>query len=51
MSTSPATPLFNPQDFHLPPGVSHVCAGGETAFLRRHEAAMSEIKVNMFVST
>jgi len=36
-----ATPLFNPQDFHLPPGVSHVCAGGETAFLRRHDQAIA----------
>jgi len=37
----PATPLFNPQDFHLPSDITHVCAGGETAFLRRHEAAMA----------
>jgi selenocysteine lyase/cysteine desulfurase len=35
----PAIPLFDPADFHLPPGVAHVCAGGETAMLRRHAAA------------
>ena len=26
-------PLFDPADFRLPQGLSHVCAGGETAFL------------------
>jgi len=36
-----ATPLFDPQDFHLPPGITHVCAGGETAFLRCHDAAIA----------
>ena len=39
MSTSP---LFNPADFHLPPGVTHVCAGGETACLRRHDDALRQ---------
>jgi len=34
-------PLFDPADFHLPPGIAHVCAGGETAALRSHEEAMS----------
>ena len=34
-------PLFDPRDFSIPPGVTHVCAGGETASLRRHEAALS----------
>lgn len=33
-------PLFNPADFHLPQGVTHVCAGGETAALRSHEEPM-----------
>ena len=33
-------PLFDPADFHLPPGVAHVCAGGETAALRVHQTAM-----------
>jgi selenocysteine lyase/cysteine desulfurase len=32
-------PLFDPADFRLSPGITHVCAGGETAFLRRHDAA------------
>lgn len=32
-------PLFDPADFRIPDGVTHVCAGGETAFLRRHDAA------------
>lgn len=34
------TPLFDPADFRIPPGVTHVCAGGQTPFLRRHDAAM-----------
>jgi cysteine desulfurase/selenocysteine lyase len=33
-------PLFDPADFRLPPGVAHVCAGGETAALRRHDEAL-----------
>jgi len=33
MPISPATPLFNPQDFHLPPDVSHVCAGDEVCVM------------------
>jgi selenocysteine lyase/cysteine desulfurase len=32
-------PLFDPADFRIPAGVVHVCAGGETAFLRRHDEA------------
>jgi len=35
------TPLFDPKDFFIPEGVAHVCAGGETAPLRRHDAALS----------
>jgi cysteine desulfurase/selenocysteine lyase len=34
------TPLFDPADFHLVPGIAHVCAGGETAALRAHDQAM-----------
>lgn len=34
------SPLFPPADFHLPEGVTHVCAGGETAALRTHDEAM-----------
>ena len=33
-------PLFDPAEFRLPPGVAHVCAGGETAALRSHDAAL-----------
>lgn len=33
-------PLFDPADFRIPEGVTHVCAGGETPFLRRHDAAL-----------
>lgn len=33
-------PLFDPADFRIPPGVAHVCAGGETAFLHRHDSAL-----------
>ena len=34
-------PIFDPAAFHLPPGVTHVCAGGETAPLRAQEAAFA----------
>ena len=33
-------PLFDTADFRLPDGVAHVCAGGETACLLRHDAAV-----------
>lgn len=33
-------PLFDPAEFRIPEGVTHVCAGGETPFLRRHDAAL-----------
>ena len=33
--------MFDPGDFAIPPGITHVCAGGETASLRRHDAALS----------
>jgi selenocysteine lyase/cysteine desulfurase len=35
-------PLFPPDAFHIADGVSHVCAGGETAPLRSHEHAMQQ---------
>ena len=35
------TTLFDPADFAIPDGITHVCAGGETAPLRRHDAALS----------
>jgi selenocysteine lyase/cysteine desulfurase len=34
-------PLFDPADFRIPPGIAHVCAAGETPFLRRHDAAFA----------
>jgi selenocysteine lyase/cysteine desulfurase len=34
------TPLFDPAAFRLPPGIAHVCAGGETAALRSHDEAL-----------
>lgn len=34
-------PLFAPAEFRIPPGVAHVCAAGETPFLRRHDAAFA----------
>src|ERR1700712_1491578 len=33
-------PLFDPADFRLPPGIVHVCAGGETAALHAHDEAL-----------
>jgi cysteine desulfurase/selenocysteine lyase len=35
-----ASPLFDPAEFRLPAGITHVCAGGETAVLRSHDAAL-----------
>lgn len=35
------TPLFDPAAFAIPPGLAHVCAGGESAPLRSHEAAFA----------
>ncbi|HQT76145.1 MAG: hypothetical protein B7Z80_00385 [Rhodospirillales bacterium 20-64-7] len=33
-------PLFDPADFRIPPGVTHLCAGGETAALHAHDQAV-----------
>jgi cysteine desulfurase/selenocysteine lyase len=33
-------PLFDPAEFRLPAGITHVCAGGETVALRSHDAAL-----------
>jgi cysteine desulfurase/selenocysteine lyase len=33
-------PLFDRRDFRIPDDIAHVCAAGETAFLRRHDAAL-----------
>ncbi|SDB66975.1 aminotransferase class V-fold PLP-dependent enzyme [Belnapia rosea] len=43
-AASPAAgvaPLFDPGNFRIPAGITHVCAGGETAFLHRHDAALA----------
>lgn len=37
---SPTGPLFDPADFRIEAGVAHLCAAGESAFLRRHDAAL-----------
>lgn len=34
-------PIFDPAEFRIPPGLAHVCAAGETPFLRRHDAAFA----------
>lgn len=35
------TPLFPRADFRIPDDVVHVCAAGETPFLKQHDAAMA----------
>lgn len=40
MKDRAVAPLFAPRDFHIPAEVAHLCAGGEAAFLRSHDAAM-----------
>jgi len=35
-------PLFPPADFGLPDHLAHVCAGGETPFLLRHDRAFAD---------
>ncbi len=35
-------PLFDPADFRIAPGISHVCAAGETPFLYRHDDALRQ---------
>lgn len=34
------TPLFDPAAFRIPAGVVHVCAGGQSPFLYRHDDAL-----------
>jgi cysteine desulfurase / selenocysteine lyase len=36
---SASEPLFDRADFHLEPGLVHLCGAGETPFLRRHSEA------------
>jgi cysteine desulfurase/selenocysteine lyase len=40
------TPLFDPADFRIPSGVVHVCAGGQTPFLHRHDDALLSHTLN-----
>jgi selenocysteine lyase/cysteine desulfurase len=35
-----SVPLFDPAEFRIPAGTTHVCAGGETPFLLRHDEAL-----------
>ncbi len=35
-------PLFDPADFRIEPGVAHLCAAGESAFLRAHDLAFAD---------
>ena len=37
----PEGTLFDPRDFMIPDGIAHLCAGGESACLHRHAAAVS----------
>jgi selenocysteine lyase/cysteine desulfurase len=39
-------PLFDPAEFRIPPGICHVCAGGETPFLLRHDAALRQYAID-----
>lgn len=43
---SAAQRLFDPADFRIPPGVVHVCAGGEPPFLFRHDAALRQYAID-----
>jgi len=47
MSTATAQhPLFDPAAFRLTDGVSHVCAGGEPAWLLRHDDALRQYGID-----
>lgn len=39
-------PVLDPADFRIPPGVSHVCAGGEPPFLFRHDKALEQYAID-----
>jgi cysteine desulfurase/selenocysteine lyase len=39
-------PLFDPADFLIPSGISHVCAGGEPASLRSHADALNRYLID-----
>jgi hypothetical protein len=36
-----ASPLCDPADFRIAPGIAHLCATGERPFLRQHDAAFA----------
>lgn len=44
--SAPAAPLFDPAAFRIGPGITHVCAGGETPFLKRHDAALARYVID-----
>jgi hypothetical protein len=44
--SAPARPLFDPAEFRIGAGIAHLCAGGETPFLRRHDAALRRYAVD-----
>lgn len=44
--TAPARPLFDPADFRIGPGIAHLCAGGETPFLFRHDDALRRYAID-----
>jgi selenocysteine lyase/cysteine desulfurase len=44
--TAPIHPLFDPAAFRIGPGIAHLCAGGETPFLRRHDQALCRYAID-----
>ncbi|WP_019016192.1 aminotransferase class V-fold PLP-dependent enzyme [Elioraea tepidiphila] len=44
--SAPAVPLFDPAAFRIGPGIAHLCAGGETPFLLRHDEALRRYAVD-----
>lgn len=44
--TAPSTPLFDPADFRIGAGIAHLCAGGETPFLYRHDAVLHRYAID-----
>lgn len=44
--TAPVAPLFDPADFRIGSGIAHLCAGGETPFLHRHDEALRRYAID-----
>lgn len=44
--SAPAAPMFDPADFRIGAGIVHVCAGGETPFLYRHDEALRRYAID-----